>query len=138
MTINSDIDIHLGKVPDVDDPSLYEALLAVHNALEILLTELQAEWDRDIAVTPILTVDSTIASYQNLILTDTTSGNVNLTFPAAADVTGKRFTVKQTAGANTTVVAGSGGELIDGAATLNVALLAAKTLASDGTNWWVI
>ncbi len=138
MTINSDIDIHLGKVPDVDDPSLYEALLAVHNALEILLTEIQEARDRELVVSSILVSDYSVGSLDNLILTDTTTGNVNITLPDPTLVSGRRFTVKQTAGANTTVVSVDGGATIDGAASTNITLLATKTFASNGVEYFIL
>jgi hypothetical protein len=36
MGSNSTVDLNLGESPEVTEPSIYEALLVVHNALEIL------------------------------------------------------------------------------------------------------
>lgn len=36
-TYNSNTDLSLGQVPQVDDPDLYKALLDIHNAIESLL-----------------------------------------------------------------------------------------------------
>ena len=42
-TLDSDLDIHLGNVPQIDDPQVYEAVLNVHSALEAVLDYLQTK-----------------------------------------------------------------------------------------------
>jgi len=41
-SVNSLVDIHLGNVPDVDDPKVYEALLNIHSAIDIILARIEA------------------------------------------------------------------------------------------------
>lgn len=40
-SVNSLLDTHLGNVPDVDDPKVYEALLNVHSAIDIMLAKIE-------------------------------------------------------------------------------------------------
>ena len=71
---------------------------------------------------------------------DTTSGNVTITLPNAAEVTPDTpFVVKRvSAGANSLTIATGGGN-IDGAATKSMATQYDKfTFVSDGTNYWIV
>lgn len=71
---------------------------------------------------------------------DTTSGNVTVTLPDAAETTADTiFTVKRiSAGANTLTV-NTGGGNIDGAASQTInTQYASYSYVSDGTNWWII
>jgi hypothetical protein len=71
---------------------------------------------------------------------DTTSGNVTITLPDAAEVTPDTpFVVKRvSAGANSLTVQTGGGN-IDGAATKSMATqYDTFTFVSDGTNYWIV
>ena len=71
---------------------------------------------------------------------DTTSGNVTITLPNAADVTPDTpYIVKRTtAGVNTLTVTTGGGN-IDGAATKSMPTqYDTFTFVSDGTNYWIV
>ena len=71
---------------------------------------------------------------------DTTSGNVTITLPNAAEVTADTiYTVKRiSAGANTLTVATGGGN-IDGAATHSIGTqYASYSYISDGSSYWII
>lgn len=87
-------------------------------------------------------ISAKTASY-TLSATDSTvlgSGNITLTLPSAASITGRTYTLKKTDASGTTVtIATSSSQTIDGASS--IALTAqneAATVQSDGTNWWVI
>ena len=70
---------------------------------------------------------------------DTTSGNIAVTLPDAADTVGFIYTVKRTtAGANTLTVTPVAGN-IDGAANKSMATQYDKfSFTSDGSNYWII
>jgi len=108
-------------------------------------------WQRDIAAQPgtyaarLVTASVTVVDSDELLLVDTTGGAVVLTLPDASTVLGRRFTAKKTnAGANTVTLQGTGGQAIDGAATLAWATqhethqLQAVLSATPATYGWVI
>ena len=76
----------------------------------------------------------------NVLLADASGGAVTVTLPAAADVTGRHFTIKKTDGTgNTVTIDGAGAETIDGATTQVISTqYTSRTVASDGTQWWVL
>lgn len=87
-----------------------------------------------------ISATSTVLDDDYLVLVDATSGAVTATLPTAAVKEGSQVIVKKIdASVNAVTVEGNGAETIDGA--LNVSLPAqydSVTLASDGTQWWVV
>jgi len=117
-TYSSSINLNLGHVPPIEDRNLYEYLLDVHNALEILVT----------AQTDVVALDKTavlVSSNYTVLPTDRTiyvdasANNVIVTLPASNDVPGSIFDIKVLAqGTGYTIsVIGSGAEIIDDYAT---------------------
>jgi len=74
-----------------------------------------------------------------LVKADTSGGNVTVTLPPAAAVTGYEVKVKKMTAANTLTLDGDGSETIDGAATLAWTVqYQAFTVVSDGTAWSIV
>lgn len=85
------------------------------------------------------TTATTLTAGDDVLLVDTTAGNLTITLPAASTHRGHAFTVKKTVAANTLTLDGAGAETIDGAATLAWATQwTAYTVVSDGTAWYVL
>lgn len=86
------------------------------------------------------TANYTATAADEVILVDATSGAVTITLPAAAGVSGRRYTVKKTdLGLNTITIDPNGSELIDSALTMVISdYLQAVTLVCDGVQWWVV
>lgn len=90
--------------------------------------------------------DYTITEDDNVILVNTSGGDVTISLPTALSVynvsnsTGQEFTVKKiTTDSNTVTVMPDGAELIDGgSATLTGSLYPSVSFVSDGSNWWVV
>jgi hypothetical protein len=82
------------------------------------------------------TSNYTLTDSDDVILGDTTSGNVTLTLPAAASRTGRRYTVIKTVAANSLIIDGNGAETISGAATQTLTQrFHALNLVCDGSGW---
>ena len=80
-----------------------------------------------------------ITRAQTFVLADTTSGNITLTLPPAADLLGRTIVIKKKVAANTLTVDGNGSETIDGALTLAwTTQYQSYTLTSDGTDIFII
>ena len=86
-----------------------------------------------------VTASGIIQGSDDVLLVDTTAGNVTLTLPPAVSSRGQWFEVKKLVAANTVTIDGYGAETIDGSATLAwTAQYQAYTVYSDGTEWWVV
>src|SRR5690606_3377141 len=60
------------------------------------------------------TANATLTTNENVVLADTTSGNITLTLPSVSGNTGVVFHIKKTVTANTLTIAASGSDTIDG------------------------
>lgn len=79
-----------------------------------------------------------LTTADDIVLADTSS-NFALTLPTAVGNTGKVFYIKKIAAANILTIDTTGGQTIDGAATVAVTTQwTSYTLVSDGANWLVI
>jgi len=90
--------------------------------------------------TPITSATYTVLLADHIVLADATSNAITLTMPSAASMIGRVVRVKaiSVAGGNITID-GAGAETIDGATTLVLSALNAKTaLFSDGVKWLTI
>jgi hypothetical protein len=73
---------------------------------------------------------------RELVLVNTTAGNVTVTLPTAASRANQSQVYKKIAAGNTMTLDGAGTETIDGALTLAVTTLnQAVEVMSDGTKW---
>lgn len=84
-----------------------------------------------------LTGNTTLDATHSIVGVDATSGNLVITLPSAAGITGRTYSVmKIDSGANTVTVTPDGSETINGAGTL---VLSSQfddcRLVSNGTNW---
>ena len=78
--------------------------------------------------------DSTCVFFCN-----TASNNVTITLPAASGRTGRIYFIKKVSANNTATIATSGGNTIEGAASIAlVANNACRVVMSNGTGWFVI
>lgn len=81
-----------------------------------------------------------ITSADSYVFMDATGGSRTATLPTAVGIAGQTFTVKKTdASANNVVLATTGGQTIDGAASLTWnTQYQSYTVVSDGANWGII
>lgn len=130
-TIDSSLNLTLPDIDVIEDELLHDILEDVHDALELLLTAI----GYNIAT---ITAAYTMVETDGTILIDASSSAVTATLPSAANLKGKRFTIKCTDATNTATLDGDGSETIDGAASITLALNVFVTVQSDGTNWAVV
>lgn len=123
---NADIDLQLGNIPqDLSDPQLlYEELLNLHTALEILLTkvdELEPDTgtltdyiNKQRGVTATGSLTYYIAATDGMVLLSGLANACTAVLPVAADVAGHRYTIKCVDDTHAVDVLPSGVETIDG------------------------
>ena len=143
-TYDSNTDLSLGQIPQVDDPDLYIALLDIHNAIEALLTSSD---DGDAAfagkfrnITEVA-ANYTVVAGDGTIRVDATAGDVVITMLSVVGITGFRYDVKRVdlVPANSVVIVGDGTELIDGrAAGIKVSTKSSYTVKAHDTGWDII
>lgn len=81
----------------------------------------------------------TATANDDLMLVDTTSGAVTVTFPDPTRMANKRFTVKKIdAGGNAVTIAVVGSTTIDGGTSTLAAQWAVKMYQSNGALWYVL
>lgn len=97
-------------------------------------------WDDATLATSTKTSNYTITGTDVVIFADATSGNVTITLPTATSNAGYRFYIKRIDGsANTCSVARSGGDTIDGQASISLlAQYTSITVISNGSAWYII
>lgn len=147
-TYNSPTDLNLGHVPEVADESLYNALLDIHNALEILLTSSDdgaASFTAFVAKyrnfsNPVVTGDYTILVTDGLIRVDATAGDITITAHPVVEGLGYIYTIKRIdETANTVLAEGDGTELIDShTGGVEVDPLDALKIKANSTGWDII
>lgn len=145
MPTNSAINLNIGQVPKIADIELYTELLDIHNALEILAARgSNSSIDFNDFISKYLSVqavgaDYTVTAEDNLILVNTSTGDVTVTLISAASVPGYEFTIKCVDGTNIALIAPYSTETIDTlAGTMEIFLHDSITLKSDGTDWQII
>ena len=148
-TSDSIINLNIGHVPNIEDPIIYEALLDIHNALEILAS---ASFDLDSGVlapiiayiaartnVTIVTADYTVLSTNGTIKIDAGSNPITVTLPTAAPITGTRYELKCIDSTFRVLIATDGIETIDeDAADFDLYQWENLTVQSDGTGWIVL
>ncbi len=137
-TYDSQTDLFLGHVPEeIEDPVLYEELLAIHNAMETLLKSSDAGQESNFSVVTV-TGNYTVVVGDVLILVDTTAGNVTITLPLAATTTGRPYEIVQIKGSKETLIIGTGGELVDDdAGGITIDLLEALPVKSNSVSYFI-
>ena len=150
-TTSSDsfIDLNLGSVPDIEDAEVYQALLDIHYALEILSTSVSDTSSGDVSallayiaartnITPII-ADYLIASTDGTIKIDASAVQVTATLPTAVGITGTRYELKCIDATFGAFVATFGIEPIDDS-SLDFRLYQWEnlTVQSDGVGWIVL
>ncbi len=145
-TYDSATNLNLGQVPTGIDPELYNDLLDIHNALEILLT---ASDDADLIFAafiakfraysaPPVTGDYTVLVTDGLIRVDATGGDIDITMHPVIEGSGYVYDIKRIDEVNTNAVTilGDGTELIDGhAGGIDVYGLSSYQLKAHSTGW---
>ena len=99
-------------------------------------TSTPASWN----ITTQLFTSSGTAGNQVVILCDATSGNVTITLPAAAGVTGRSYYIKKIdSSGNKCIVDGNASETIDGQTTQDLTFqYTAIQVVCDGTKWHIL
>ena len=117
-TYSSSVNLNLGHVPPIENRELYEYLLDVHTALEILSISHSDVVVLENKIT-LVSADYLVLATDRTIFVDASAGNVIITLPASGDVPGAVFDIKVIAqGSGRTIsVLGSGAEIIDNYAT---------------------
>lgn len=143
-TYDSTTNLSLGNIPQVDDEQVYQALLDIHNAIEILLTSSDGDTSvfdayidkrRKIVVH---TADYTITTTDGTILVNANLNPVTITLPPAASGTGFRYKIKAIDVTFPVLLIANGSETIDLATDgWNFNLLDEIPVISDGSNWWI-
>ena len=123
------------KQIQIDDNAGGAATLVV-----IGVTRTQA---RAIQVSALKTTAYNVAAADDVVLVDPTAGAFDVTLPNANVIAGRRIQVKRTTtSANAVTVKSAGGTIDNVPAATGVTLsggsLNSLTVASDGTNWWII
>ena len=79
-------------------------------------------------------------TYDDTVLVDASGGARTITLPTAASMKHRGFTIKKIdSSTNAVTIAPTGGDLIDGAANLQIGSpMTARTIISDGSAWWVV
>lgn len=148
-THNSNTDLSLGQVPQVDDPVLYQELLDIHNAIEALLTSSDAgdaialayiAKKRNFSNPP---VDSnyTVLITDGTIRVDASAGDVTVTMHPIASGLGFSYEIKRidTVTTNKVTLVGDGTELIDGHASgINISTKSSYTVKANNVGWDII
>jgi hypothetical protein len=143
---NSIVDLHLGNVPDLEEPELYSALLAIHNAIQILAT-LSVGTSEDSAASYIAKQRAVVLTNTNYLVTSlngtilvaANTSDVLITLPPAVDNFGYQYTIKCIDATFAVTVVGEGVSTIDSyAAGIGLTLHDALTVRCDGSNWWII
>jgi hypothetical protein len=84
------------------------------------------------------TANYTLTSSDDVVLADASGGDFTLTLPTAVGKDGKLFFVKNINALGTVTVATTGGQTIDGDASLAMTFPNAVTLVSDNANWYIL
>lgn len=127
--------------PPVAPPPDLAAYVQMQN---VRLGRLAAQVDRGQRLRHRITsAATTLTEADDVLLVDTTGGNVTVTLPAAQGVPGQEVVVKKLVAANTMTVAAAGSDLIDGAASVATATqwavirVASVITAAPATWGWV-
>jgi len=146
-TYDSNTDLSLGQVPQVEDPVLYEALLDIHNAIETLLTgsdDADAVFVAYIAKqrnNTLVTADYTIVETDGTIEVDASAGDIIITAQPVTGFEGYRYDVKRIdlITTNKVTLIGDGTELIDGRVDgINISTKSSYTIKATLTGWNII
>jgi len=149
-TYNSVTNLSLGNIPQVDDPVIYQALLDVHNALEILVTEVDdvdgifAAFIAKFRKSTAAVADYTVLPTDGTIEVDASTGDIIITLHPVADGEGHRYDIKRVdvVAANTVTLVGdsAAAELIDNrAAGIKISTGSSYTVkTNEALTGWVI
>lgn len=147
-TYDSNTNLSLGQIPQVEDPELYRELLDLHNAIENLLTSSDAADAifaafiakyRNTTVVDFAMSPYTVLVTDGLILTDTTLGDVTVVMHPVADGVGYQYEIKQELGSGETLIIGDNAAepVDDDAGGLTIDLYEAVPVKNDGVKWWI-
>jgi isoaspartyl peptidase/L-asparaginase-like protein (Ntn-hydrolase superfamily) len=146
-TYDSNTDLSLGAVPQVDDPELYIALLDIHNAIETLLTgsdDGDAVFEAYIAKQrSVITVtgDYTVTTLDGTVRVDASTGDITVTLFAVSGFLGYKQYIKRVdeVFANKVTLVGDGLELVDDRADgINISTKSSYSVKSNLTGWDIV
>ena len=148
-TYNSNTNLALGSIPQVDDPDTYEALLDIHNAIESLLKSSDIDLTTIFAYitkqrkfsSPVITSNYTVLTTDGTVRVDASGGDVIVTLHPVASGPGYKYNIKrvdETSG-NSVTLLGDGAEPVDGhAAGVDISILSSYTVKAHDTGWDII
>jgi len=86
-----------------------------------------------------ISATTTLSGNNNIILANSTAGNIMLTLPPAANCSNRVYTIKKISAANTVTLDGNAAELIDGATTYVMSTqYVSVTIVSNGSQWYIV
>lgn len=109
----------------------------VNSSFDVSTRRLQVTSSGSGQVLPYVAKTATYAVGVNDYVIEATSGTFTVTLPTAIGITGRIYVVKNT-GAGTITVATTGGQTIDGGATVSLTQNLFTMVQSNGANWIVI
>lgn len=124
-----------------DSSGNFVRLAAGSNGKTLRVSSGLPAWSDTTFATSTKTSNYTISGTDTVIFANAASGNVTITLPAVGpSMTGYRFYIKRVDGSgNTATVACSGGDTVDGQASLSLALqYTSITVVTDGSAWYII
>jgi len=146
-TYNSNTDLSLGHIPQVEDPDLYNELLDIHNAIETLLTfsdaangVFEAYIAKQRSVRTIIS-NTTITTLDGLIEVDATAGDITVTAHPVEGFLGYKYYIKRidVVPVNKVTLVGDGLELIDDRANgINISTKSSYSIKSNLTGWNIV
>lgn len=99
-TYNSEVDLGLGQVPQVEDSELYQGLLDIHNAIEALASYIDdsssaaSDFLAKFRAVKVVTTDYSVQPQDGIILVNASANDVTITLPPSELNKGYRYTVK--------------------------------------------
>ncbi len=146
-TYNSNTDLSIGHIPQVEDEVMYSELLDIHNAIESLLTSSDdsgavfAAYIAKQRSVRTVTGDTLITEFDGLVRVDATAGDIIITARPVSGFLGYSYRVKRVdfVTANKVTLVGSGAELIDDRATgIRISTKSSYTINANTTGYDIV
>ena len=147
-TYDSNTELSLGQIPQIDDPDLYTALLDIHNAIEAIL---QSSDDADAILTAYIdkqrnntsvNTNYTVLVTDGTVEVDASTGDIIVTLHPVSEGKGFRYNIKRIdlVPASKVTLLGDGVELVDDRADgIKISTKSSYTVkANDDEDGWNI
>ncbi len=137
MTLQTKTDLDTTIDTNLADNTTALITPALHRAVEKNIAD--GIWE--LVSTPIDDTDSpfsVVLDTTQVLLADSTSGNITVNLPAVASNANKRLYVKNIGTGNTVTLDGNASEEIDLATTKALTTLQSVLIHCDGSDWWIL